>query len=63
MPLRSASGTVTAALNVSVHASRASMAALRRDFLPLALGTAAAIEEDLRGTGDRRGGSFALPQS
>jgi IclR family pca regulon transcriptional regulator len=63
VPLRSASGAVTAALNVSVHASRASMAALRRDFLPLAFRTAAAIEEDLRGTSDRRGGSFALPQS
>jgi IclR family transcriptional regulator, pca regulon regulatory protein len=62
VPLRGASGAVTAALNVSVHASRASMAAMRREFLPLALGTAAAIEEDLRGTGDRRGGSFALPQ-
>jgi IclR family pca regulon transcriptional regulator len=62
VPLHSSSGAVTAALNVSVHASRASMAALRRDFLPLALRTAAAIEEDLRGTGDIRGGSFALPQ-
>jgi IclR family transcriptional regulator, pca regulon regulatory protein len=62
VPLRSSSGAVTAALNVSVHASRASMAALRRDFLPLALRTAAAIEEDLGGTSDRRGGSFALPQ-
>jgi len=63
VPLRSASGTVTAALNLSVHASRTTMAALRRDFLPLALRTAAAIEEDLSGTGERRGGSFALPQS
>jgi IclR family pca regulon transcriptional regulator len=62
VPLRNGSGTVTAALNVSVHASRASMSALRRDVLPLALQTAAAIEEDLRGTGTRRGGSFALPQ-
>ena len=62
VPLRSASGAVTAALNVSVHASRASMAALRREFLPLARRTAAAIEEDLRGTSDRRAGSFALPQ-
>jgi IclR family transcriptional regulator, pca regulon regulatory protein len=60
VPLRNSSGTVTAALNVSVHASRASIAALRRDFLPLALATAAAIEEDLRGTGDQRAGSFAL---
>jgi IclR family transcriptional regulator, pca regulon regulatory protein len=62
VPLRGSSGTVTAALNLSIHASRSTMAVLRRDFLPLALRTAAAIEEDLRGTGDRRGGSFALPQ-
>ena len=62
VPLRSSSGAVTAALNLSVHASRASMAALRREFLPLARRTAAAIEEDLRGTSDRRAGSFALPQ-
>ena len=62
VPLRTTSGTVTAALNLSIHASRASMAALRRDFLPLALRTATAIEEDLRGTGDRHG-SFALPES
>jgi IclR family pca regulon transcriptional regulator len=61
VPLRGASGAVTAALNVSVHASRASMAVLRREFLPLALGTARAIEEDLRGTGERR--SLAPPQS
>jgi hypothetical protein len=38
------------------------MSTLRRDFLPLALQAAAAIEDDLRGTSDRRG-SFALPQS
>ena len=63
VPIRNTSGTVIAALNLSVHASRASMAALRRDFLPLALRTAAAIEEDLHGTGDRRGSSFALPDS
>ena len=62
VPLRSSSGAVTAALNVSVHASRASMASLRREFLPLALRTAAAIEEDLRGTSDRHAGSFARPQ-
>jgi len=52
---------VTAALNVSVHASRASMAVLRREFLPIALRAASAIEDDLRGTGER--GSFALRQS
>jgi IclR family pca regulon transcriptional regulator len=63
VPIRNTSGTVIAALNLSVHASRASMTALRRDFLPLALRTAGAIEEDLHGTGDRRGSSFALPDS
>jgi IclR family pca regulon transcriptional regulator len=47
VPLRDQSGAVVAALNVSVHASRASMAILRRDFLPEALKAAAAIEGDL----------------
>lgn len=61
VPLHSASGAVTAALNVSVHASRASMPVLRREFLPLAVSTATAIEEDLRGTSERQ--SFALPRS
>jgi IclR family pca regulon transcriptional regulator len=56
VPLRSGSGAVAAALNLSVHASRASMAVLRREFLPLALRTATAIEDDLRGTGEH--GSF-----
>ncbi|MGA8720678.1 MAG: IclR family transcriptional regulator C-terminal domain-containing protein [Solirubrobacteraceae bacterium] len=63
VPLRNASGNVIAALNLSVHASRTSMAALRRDFLPLAVRAAAAIEEDLTGTGDRRGGSSAVPEA
>jgi IclR family transcriptional regulator, pca regulon regulatory protein len=53
VPIRDASGEVTAALNVSVHASRASMTALRREFLPHALEAAAAIEDDLRGGGAR----------
>jgi IclR family pca regulon transcriptional regulator len=47
VPIHDASGAVLAALNVSVHASRASMAALRRDFLPPALKASAAIESDL----------------
>jgi IclR family transcriptional regulator, pca regulon regulatory protein len=51
VPIRDRGGSVTAALNVSVHASRASGAALRRDVLPLALETAAAIEADVRGAG------------
>jgi IclR family pca regulon transcriptional regulator len=50
VPIRDTSGAVVAALNVSVHASRASMATLRRDFLPAALTAAAAIESDLRGS-------------
>jgi IclR family pca regulon transcriptional regulator len=47
-PIRDASGAVTAALNVSAHASRTSMQALRRDVLPLLLETAAAVEAELR---------------
>ena len=49
VPIHDVSGEVIAALNVSVHASRGTMTALRRDFLPLTLNTAAAIEADLRG--------------
>ena len=48
VPIRDASGTVVAALNVSVHASRGTMTTLRRDILPLALDSATAIELDLR---------------
>jgi IclR family pca regulon transcriptional regulator len=51
VPIRDGAGGVAAALNVSVHASRSSAAALKRDVLPLALETAAAIEADLRGSG------------
>ena len=54
VPIRNASGTVLAALNVSVHASRTSMVALRRDFLPAALRAATAIEADLHGGSTRR---------
>jgi IclR family transcriptional regulator, pca regulon regulatory protein len=57
VPIRNPSGTVIAALNVSVHASRASMPTVRREFVPFALQAGAAIEEDLRGSGDR--GAFA----
>jgi IclR family transcriptional regulator, pca regulon regulatory protein len=61
VPIRSGSGSVIAALNLSVHASRTSMAVLRRDLLPLAREAAAAIEEDLRGAGSGRSSSFVLP--
>lgn len=54
VPIRDATGEVVAALNVSVHASRASMAVLRRDFLPYARQTVAGIESDLAGTGALR---------
>jgi IclR family pca regulon transcriptional regulator len=47
-PVRDASGRVVAALNVSAHASRTSMQALRRDILPLLQETATAIETELR---------------
>jgi IclR family transcriptional regulator, pca regulon regulatory protein len=49
VPIRGPAGTTSAALNVSVHASRASMTTVRREFLPLALQTARAIEDDLGG--------------
>jgi IclR family transcriptional regulator, pca regulon regulatory protein len=56
VPIRGASGAVLAALNVSVHASRASMEALRADFLPPARAAAAAIEAELRTAGLRAPG-------
>jgi IclR family transcriptional regulator, pca regulon regulatory protein len=51
VPIHDASGSVIAALNVSVHATRGSMATLRRDFLPQAQAAAVAIEGDLRRSG------------
>jgi IclR family transcriptional regulator, pca regulon regulatory protein len=53
VPIRDASGTAIAALNVSVHATRGTMAGLRRDVLPLARRAAQAIEADL-GAGPSR---------
>jgi len=47
VPIRDASGTVTAAMNVSVHASRMSMQELRKQVLPGLLRTAEAIEAEL----------------
>jgi IclR family pca regulon transcriptional regulator len=49
VPIRGTGGTVIAAMNVSVHASRASISTVRREFLPPALQTARAIEADLSG--------------
>jgi IclR family pca regulon transcriptional regulator len=48
VPIRDASKTVVAALNMSVHATRMSMQTLRREVVPRLLETAAAIEVDLR---------------
>ena len=50
VPIRDASRTV-AALNVSVHATRMTMPALRREVVPKLLRTAEAIEVDLRAQG------------
>jgi IclR family pca regulon transcriptional regulator len=49
VPIHDAAGVVVAALNVSVHASRASMTVLRREFLPFAREAVAGIESDLGG--------------
>jgi IclR family transcriptional regulator, pca regulon regulatory protein len=50
-PIHGAGGAVTAAINISAHASRVSMAAMRTDLLPPLLETARRIETDLRSQG------------
>jgi IclR family transcriptional regulator, pca regulon regulatory protein len=47
VPLRDGSGTVVAAMNLSTHAARRSVASLRDDLLPALRETAARIEADL----------------
>ena len=47
-PIRDRAGQVVAAVNLSAHASRTSLQALRRDLLPPLLATAERIEADLR---------------
>jgi IclR family pca regulon transcriptional regulator len=47
-PIRDSSGTVTAAINVSAHASRHSPDAMLNQLLPALLETAAQIEADLK---------------
>jgi IclR family transcriptional regulator, pca regulon regulatory protein len=47
-PIRGTSGTVTAAINLSAHASRVTLAAMKADLLPALLETASRIEADLR---------------
>ena len=51
VPIRDAAEAVVAALNVSVHASRMTMQALRREVVPRLLRTAEAIQVDLRAQG------------
>jgi IclR family pca regulon transcriptional regulator len=46
-PIRDRSGAVVAAVNVSAHASRTSLEAMRRDLLPPLLKAAARVEADL----------------
>ena len=48
VPIRGSAGAVTAAVNLSAHASRVSMAAMRSELLPALQDTARRIEEDLR---------------
>lgn len=47
-PIRAPGGSITAAINVSAHASRVSMAAMRAELLPKLLRTASRIESDLK---------------
>jgi IclR family transcriptional regulator, pca regulon regulatory protein len=47
VPIRNAGGTVSAAMNVSVHASRMTMQDLRKRVLPGLLRTAEAIEAEV----------------
>jgi IclR family transcriptional regulator, pca regulon regulatory protein len=50
-PIHGAGGTVTAAVNVSAHASRVSLAAMKTELLPALQETARRIEADLRSQG------------
>ncbi len=51
VPLHGSGGAVIAAVNLSAHASRVSMAAMRSELLPALQDTARRIEEDLRSQG------------
>jgi IclR family transcriptional regulator, pca regulon regulatory protein len=50
-PIHGAGGAVTAAINLSAHASRVSPSAMRAELLPALLETAARIEADLKSQG------------
>jgi IclR family pca regulon transcriptional regulator len=51
VPIHDRAGGVAGAVNVSVHAARATVDAMRRRFLPRLLATVAGIEADLRMNG------------
>ncbi|SNS87947.1 transcriptional regulator, IclR family [Streptosporangium subroseum] len=51
VPLRERSGRVTAAMNISSHASRTTVESARRDLLPPLLAAAARVEADLHSMG------------
>jgi IclR family pca regulon transcriptional regulator len=53
VPIRTQGGAVTAAANLSTHASRITMAAMRTELLPALLETAGRIEADLRSQAPR----------
>jgi IclR family pca regulon transcriptional regulator len=57
VPIRDSDGALSAAMNVSVHATRMTMQALRREVVPKLLRTAEAIEADLQSGGVPKGGS------
>jgi IclR family pca regulon transcriptional regulator len=61
-PIRGAADVGTAAINVSAHASRVSMGALRSQILPVLLETAAQIEADLQAQGPAQTGSGGAGQ-
>jgi IclR family transcriptional regulator, pca regulon regulatory protein len=50
-PIVDASGALAAAMNVSVHASRVSLADLRRSYVPQLVATARQISADLQRLG------------
>jgi IclR family pca regulon transcriptional regulator len=55
-PIRDRSGAAAGALNISVHAARATVEAIRESLLPPLLAATAAIEADLRIVAQRRTG-------
>ncbi len=57
VPVRDPSGAVVAAMNVSGHSHRVSIAEMTGEFLPLLRQAAARIEDDLFAQGSRRDGS------